>query len=131
MNTDPNLSNQSGQTEQSRTNSIRSRDRLNKNQPKNVVGADIGIFHKNLEDLMNHGTEGMDAHTIYHIKGDVIWALGPKAKHEIMRAKWDRELKDVNIQEVLKLKYIQADIHARSKRIPQQSTILQGKAGRR
>ena len=38
-------------------------------------------YHKNLEDLMNHGTEGMDAHTIYHMQGDVIWALGPKAKH--------------------------------------------------
>ena len=60
-------------------------------------------YHKNLEDLMNHGTEGMDAHTIYHLKGDVIWALGPKAKHEIMRCQWGRGLKDVNVQELLKL----------------------------
>ena len=52
---------------------------------------------------MNHGTESMDAHTIYHLKGDVIWALGPKAKHEIMRGQWGRELKDVNNQELLKL----------------------------
>ena len=42
-------------------------------------------YHKNLEDLMDHGIEGMDAHTIYHIKGNVIWALRPKAKHELMR----------------------------------------------
>ena len=35
----------------------------------------------------------MDPHTAYHIKGDVIWALGPKAKHEIMRGQWGREQK--------------------------------------
>ena len=52
---------------------------------------------------MNHGTEGMDDHKIYHLKGDVIWAMDPKAKHEIMRGQWGRELKDVNIQELLKL----------------------------
>ena len=52
---------------------------------------------------MDHGIEGMDAHAIYHIKGNVIWALGPKAKHEIMRGQWGRELKDVNLQELLKL----------------------------
>ena len=51
---------------------------------------------------MNHGTEGMDDHKIYHIKGDVIRALGPKAKHEIIRGQWGRELKDVNIREILK-----------------------------
>ena len=45
----------------------------------------------------------MDAYTIYHIKGDVIWALGQKAKHEIMRGQWGRELKDVSKQELLKL----------------------------
>ena len=60
-------------------------------------------YHEHLEELMYHGTEGMDAHTINHLKGDVIWALGPKAKHEIMRGQWDRELKDVNIQELLKV----------------------------
>ena len=41
--------------------------------------------------------------TVYHIKGDVIWALGPKAKHEIMRGQWGRELKDVDLSELLKL----------------------------
>ena len=59
-------------------------------------------YHKKLEDLMNKGTEDMDAYTIYHLKGDVIWALGPKAEHEIMRGQWGRKLKDVNIQELLK-----------------------------
>ena len=43
----------------------------------------------------------MDAHTIY--QGDVIWALGSKARHEIIRGQWGRELKDVNIQQLLKL----------------------------
>ena len=28
-------------------------------------------YHKNLEDLMDQGTETMDAHTAYHIKGDL------------------------------------------------------------
>ena len=42
-------------------------------------------YHRNLEELMDNGIEGMFSHTIYHIKGDVIWALVPKAKHEIMR----------------------------------------------
>ena len=45
----------------------------------------------------------MDPHTVYHIKGDVIWALGPKAKHEIMRDQWGRELKDVQLPELLTL----------------------------
>ena len=43
------------------------------------------------------------AHKVFHIKGGVIWALGPNAKHEIMRSRWGRELKDVNLPEILKL----------------------------
>ena len=43
----------------------------------------------------------MDPHTVYHIKGDVIWALDIKAKHEIMRGQWRRELKAVNLPELL------------------------------
>ena len=53
--------------------------------------------------MMDQGTHQMDLHTVYHIKGDVIWALGPKAKHEIMRGQWGRELKDVDLSEFLKL----------------------------
>ena len=45
----------------------------------------------------------MDPHTAYHIKGHVIWALGPKAKHEIMRGQWGRGLKDVRLSELLTL----------------------------
>ena len=53
--------------------------------------------------MMDQGTEQMDPHTVYQIKGDVIWALGPKAEHEIMRGQWGRELKDVDLSELLKL----------------------------
>ena len=64
----------------------------------------IDLTHyKNLEDLMDQGTETINAHTIYHNKGDVIWALDTKARHEIMRGQWGRELKDVNLSELLKL----------------------------
>ena len=52
---------------------------------------------------MEQETDSMDPHTTYHIKGDVIWALGPKAKHEIMRGQWGKELKDISLQELLKL----------------------------
>ena len=45
---------------------------------------------------MDQGIETLDAHTVYNINGDVIWTLGPKAKHEIMRGQWGRELEDVN-----------------------------------
>ena len=52
---------------------------------------------------MEQGTDSMDPHTTYQNKGDVIWALGPKAKHEIMRGQWGNELKDISLQELLKL----------------------------
>ena len=60
-------------------------------------------FNRNLDEIIDEGVEYMDPHTVYHIKGDVIWALGPKAKHEIMRGQWGRELKDVQLPEVLTL----------------------------
>ena len=60
-------------------------------------------YNRNLDEIINEGTEYMDQHTAYHIKGDVIWALGPKAKHEIMRGQWGRELKDVVLPELLTL----------------------------
>ena len=34
---------------------------------------------------MEQGTDSLEAQLSHHIKGDIIWALGPKAKHEIMR----------------------------------------------
>ena len=42
-------------------------------------------YNRNLDEITDEGVEYMDPHTVYHIKGDVIWALVPKAKHEIMR----------------------------------------------
>ena len=33
----------------------------------------------------NSGTNSLEAQISHHIMGDVIWALGQKAKHEIMR----------------------------------------------
>ena len=52
---------------------------------------------------MDQGADQMDPHTVNHIKGDVISALGPEAKHEIMRGQWGRELKDVDLSELLEL----------------------------
>ena len=60
-------------------------------------------YNRNLEELMDQGVDQMDPHTVYHIKGDVIWDLGPKAKHEIMRGQWGKELKDIDLPEMLKL----------------------------
>ena len=60
-------------------------------------------YNRNLDEMMDQGTDQMDPHTVYHIKGDVIWALGPKAKHKIMRGQWGRELKDVDLSGLLKL----------------------------
>ena len=59
-------------------------------------------YNRNLDEIIDEGVEYMDPHTVYHIKS-VIWALGPKAKHEIMRGQWGRELKDVQLPEVLTL----------------------------
>ena len=60
-------------------------------------------YQKKLEELIELGTDSNDSHTTYHIKGDVIWALGPKAKHEMMRGHWGKELQDISLRELLKL----------------------------
>ena len=57
-------------------------------------------YNRNRDEIID---AGIDPHTVYHIKGDVIWTLGPIAKHEIMRGQWGRELKDVNLPELLTL----------------------------
>ena len=31
-------------------------------------------YQKKLDELMEQGTDSMDPHTTYHIRGDVIWA---------------------------------------------------------
>ena len=100
MNTDPNMSEQLGQN-QSTTMEITKKKQvpnpdlsnretdLTRIHPRmwwEQISEHIDLtYHNNLEDLMDHGIEGMDAHTIYHIKGNIIRALGLKAKHEIMR----------------------------------------------
>ena len=61
-------------------------------------------YNRNLDEMIHQGTDQMDPHTVYHIRGDVIWALGPKAKHEIMRG--------------------QKDNHTREKRVPQPSPFF-------
>ena len=60
-------------------------------------------YNRNFDRIIDEGIEYMDPHTVYHIKGDVIWALGPKAEHEIMGGQWGRELKDVKLPELLTL----------------------------
>ena len=60
-------------------------------------------YNHNLEEITDESVRTKDYHTVYHIKGDVIWALGPKAKHEILTGQWGRELKDVNLPELLTL----------------------------
>ena len=57
------------------------------------------LYQKNMEELMEQGTDSLDVQMSYHIKGDVIRASGPKAEQEIMRGQWGRELKDISLQE--------------------------------
>ena len=60
-------------------------------------------YNRNLGEIIDEGFEYTNPHTVFHIKSDVIWALGPKAIHEIMRSQWGRELKDFNLPELLTL----------------------------
>ena len=56
---------------------------LSKYNPKmwwEQISEFIDLFYqKKLEELIELGTYSMDPHTTYHIKGDVICALGLKA----------------------------------------------------
>ena len=60
-------------------------------------------YQKKLEKLIELGKDSMDPHTTYYIKGDVIWALGPKVKHPDNEGQWGKELRDISLQELLKL----------------------------
>ena len=124
-NPDPNTSERSGQQAANQTiMNQTTADRLEKNKYKIPILSDRETdltkinprmwreqiseyihltYNRNLEELMDQGVDQMDPHTVYHIKGDVIWALGPKAKHEIMRGQWGKELKDIDLPEMLKL----------------------------
>ena len=63
---------------------------------------------------MDQGTETMDAHTAYHIKG-------PKAKHEMMRGKWGKELNAC--QSYRTTETVQENLYAPRKCFPQLSPI--------
>ena len=124
-NLDPSTSEQSGQPAANQTiMNQTTADRLEKNKYKISILSDRETdltkmnprmwweqiseyihltYNRNLDELMDQGIDQMDPHTVYHIKGDVIWALGPKAKHEIMRGQWGKELKDIDLPELLKL----------------------------
>ena len=70
----------------------------------------------------------MDPHTVYHIKGDVVWALGPKAKHEIMRGQWGRELKDLPTR-ITDINH--ENFSSGEKCIPQQGPVFQHESRRK
>ena len=59
-------------------------------------------YQNNLDELMNLGTDSLDAQISYNIKGDVNWPLRPKANHEIMRGQLGKKLKYISLQELLK-----------------------------
>ena len=123
-NSDPSTSEQTGQLAANQTiMNQTTADRLEKNNYKIPILSDRGkdltkinprmwweqiseyihlTYNRNLGELMDQSIDQMDPHTVYHIKGDVIWALGPKAKHEIMRGQWGKELKDIDLPELLK-----------------------------
>ena len=79
-------------------------------------------YNRNLDEMMDQGTDQMDPHTVYHIKGYVIWALGPKAKHEIERPMGQRAERRRPIRTI---ETIQENIHSREKCFSQSSPILQ------
>ena len=72
-----------------------------------MAGADFRVHRlsipKTLDELMDLGTDSLNAPTTHQIKGDVIAALGPKWKHERMRGPCGKELKDISLQQLLKL----------------------------
>ena len=60
-------------------------------------------YNRNLDEIVDERIEHIAQQTVYQIKGDVIWALGPKAKHEIMRGQWGREIIDIYLPDLLTL----------------------------
>ena len=124
-NSDPSTSEQSGQPAANQTiMNQTTADRLEKNNYKIPILSDretdltkinprmwweqISEYihltnNRNLDELMDQGIDQMDPYTVYHIKGDVIWALASKAKHEIMRGTWGKELKVIDLPKLLKI----------------------------
>ena len=69
--------------------------------------------------MMDQGTDQMDPHTVYHIKGGVIWALSQTRNYEIslgQRAERRRPIRTIET--------IQENIHTREKCFSQSSPIL-------
>ena len=58
-------------------------------------------YSRNLDEIIDQGTEHMDPHCIPHKRRRYLGT--PKAKHEIMRGQWGRELKDVNLPDLMTL----------------------------
>ena len=71
---------------------------------------------------MNLETDSVDAQLFHHIKGDVSWALGPKAKHEKMGRQGVKKAK--RHQSTRSTKTVQEDVLTHKKCNPQQSPIL-------
>ena len=127
-NTDPNLTegepNTSGQSTRTDNNQTTMSERIERSKYKILILSDRETdlteinpkmwweqiseyihltYNRNLEEITDENVRTMDPHTVYHMKGDVIWALGPNAKQEIMRGQWGRKIKDVNLLELLTL----------------------------
>ena len=91
-NTDPNSTEGGPNTSEQSTRMINNQttsERAERSKYKIPILSDRDT---DFDEIIDEGIEYMDPHTVYHIKGDAIWALGPKVKHEIMRGQWDREL---------------------------------------
>ena len=73
--------------------SYRTEEQTYQKKPENVVGTDIKIYRLDISKEKRTdktGSRHYGSHTTYHIERDVIWALGPKAKHETMRGQWGK-----------------------------------------
>ena len=81
------------------------RDRPIQNQPEDVVGADIGVYRPDISEKVGGiDRTGNRLHgPTYNISHQRRQYMGPKAKYEIMRGLWVKELKDISLRELLKL----------------------------
>ena len=65
-------------------------------------------YQKSLDEMVDLGTDSLDAPKTPHIKDDIIWTLSPKTKQRIMRGQWGKEMgkrnrADISLQGLLKL----------------------------
>ena len=82
-------------------------------------------YQVNVETFPIHQTTENDETTTLReqIKGDITWALGPKAKYELMRGQWGREFQRYTPTRINRA--IQKDIYTDQKCISQPSPIFQ------